>query len=552
MDQTTNHTSDPLQSRVEGKDNNIQAESFGETNASGQMKEFTITHIEAQGHNVYVSAPDYKSADQWFKQNVIDKKLYIAGLEVAISGEEDIYIAKIEPEESLSYVCQAKDKDRHMNDIYNKGYDYDSDCYVFTVMDQKVRTVSVQAADEKEAFENASFIFKSFFNIETEMERSVYSASEEDIVTIEGESMDIHKEEDLMEELKKQFPDGLTVLLEDESVSRLKEFAPYLNDDNELENISLMGMVEAAKDASMAGANGLLKAELRLKPEDYDLLYACDRTYYSDELSDLGFDTGVNCTTVMLNTEDNLRESRIQTEVCPALLENLYIEGESYKDVMNIINRNNVTDDRDLKNYFNWENLRNLPKWKFDMAKQAVQEVMHKDWVEKLGPAYRDQRKMYDETMDQAAKEFGYADRHEYMRNLEWGKNNSPQLSAKLRQVSDRHMELYSPYNKKAEEAGRNFQYKENSLMVEFLRQFDNQALKVISEARIIPRNGNEWAVRCKIDGVQQSGRMVSREDAKRINEGNLRETLPDIVRKYFKDDVIETMQQSQSQGLKR
>lgn len=551
MQQTTDQTADQLKNSVENKGNYIQDKSFDKANSSNLLQEFVMNRIDAQGHNVYINASDYKTAVQWFKENILDKKVDIDSIEVAISDEEDVYISKKTSEEPLTYICQAKDKDRHMNDLYNKGYDYDSDSYVFTVMDLKIQPVTVRAENEQEAFEKVSHILESY-NVVPNAERCIYSASEEDVVTIEGESMDIRKEEDLTDELKKQFPDGLTVLLEDESIRRLKEFAPYMNDDNELENIPLMGMVEAGEGTSMAGANGFLKAELRLKPEDYDLLYACDHTYYSEELSDLGFDTGVNCTTIMLNTEDNLRESRIQTEVCPALLENLYIEGESYKDVMGIINRYNITDDADLKNYFNWEILRQLPKWKFDMAKQAIQEVMHKDWVEKLGPAYREQRKMYDETMDQAAKEFGYADRHEYMRDFEWGKNNSPQLSEKLKKVSDRHMELYNPYDKKAKEAGRAFEYKENRLMVEFLKRFDKQALQVISEARIIPRNGNEWAVRCKIDGVQQSGRMVSREDAKLINEGDPRKVISDIVRKYFKDDVIETMQQSQSRGLKR
>ena len=301
-----------------------------------EFQNFELKKVEAKGINVHVVADSYQEAKKWFDENVLNKNVDLSRIEAEISPDEPIYISKVEKAETLSSLLHAADT---LTDIYTKGYDYDSESYVFAVMDLNIQQFTVRAENEKQAFEFVPKLLAGK-DIPVTTERQVYSCGEDKVITIGGESMEVKSEHDLTEALCKQFPNGIKVLLENESIANLYEYQKYDKFDNEEELRWLKGMVEAGEDTSMARAYGLLSAELRLKPEDYGILEACEQTYWSGELSDLGVETGDNATTVMLhNEEGDLRDARIQAAVSPWLMQCLYIEGRPFKDVMNLINQ---------------------------------------------------------------------------------------------------------------------------------------------------------------------------------------------------------------------
>ena len=523
------------------------------------MTDFHMIRVEAEGKYIHVAADNYELAKQWFDENIFAKNVPIDKIHPEINEGDNIYISKVENQEPLPFVSQEKVE--FLKDTFLKGYDYNNESYIFSVIDLKEQRFTVRAANEEDAFQKADKVLQNQ-DIPVTNRREIYSCSENEVITLDGANMDVKHEEDLTKELKMKFPNGLNVLLEDESVQNLHEYAKYNKEDNEEELRWLKGMIEAG-DAQMAGAHGLLKAELRLEPEDYDILYACEDTYWSDELSELGMETGDNATTIMLYEESELREARIQAILSPALLKNLYIEGQPYKDVMQLMDDHmnsfvikkgwGMSEDEILKDHFNGEYLKKTPDWKEELAYEAIPPTRHKMWVEKVLPAYNEKTKMWDETYEQAAKEFGYKDIHEFKRDFQWGKNLSEQISTKISKVSERHRELWEPYQINANKEQARYEYKKTSLMREFIEKFDQKAKQVISDVKVIQRLGTEWAVRCKVDGVQQCGKTISKTEGNMLTQRDYPANfLSELAQKYFKDEIISHMGQQYNQGLKR
>lgn len=523
------------------------------------MTDFHMKMVEAEGKYIHVAADNYELAKQWFDENILAKNVPLDEIHPEINEGDSIYISKVENQEPLPFVSQEKEE--FLKDTFLKGYDYNNESYIFSVMNLKEQRLTVQATNEEEASLKAYEVLQKQ-DIPATKRQEIYSCSENEVITLDDVPMDVKHEEDLTKELQKKFPKGLTVLLEDESVRNLHEYAKYNKEDNEEELRWLKGMIEAG-DKQMAGAHGLLKAELRLQPEDYDILYACEDTYWSNELSDLGMETGDNATTIMLNEESELREVRIQAILSPALLKNLYIEGQPYKEVMQLMKDHmnsfiikkgwGMSEDEILKDHFNGEYLKKIPDWKEELAYEAITPTKHKMWVEKVLPAYNEKIKMRDETYEQAAKEFGYKDIHEFKRDFLLGKNLSEQISTKIRKVIERHRELWEPYQINANKEEARFEYKKNALMRGFIEKFDQKAKQLISDVKVIQRLGTEWAVRCKVDGIQQCGKTISKTEGDMLSQRNYStKFLSELAQKYFKDEIVSHMEQQYNQGLKR
>ena len=193
------------------------------------------------------------------------------------------------------------------------------------------------------------------------------------------------------------------------------------------------------------------------------------------------------------------------------------------------------------------------PDWKQRLAADNSRDAIHKFWVEKVGPAFREQQEKYNETLETAAKENGYECLADYKRDIGWSKDPSPEIVERFNKILERHMELYKPYEKKVKAISIEMDILKARLQRNYCINFDRAARNLVSEVKFIPRMGTDWAVRCKIGGVQQSGRLLDKADAenlfKRERPANF---LHDMAVKYFKDDINNSMQQQRSNSLHR
>lgn len=503
-----------------------------------------------EGRYVYVQADSYKEAKDWFDQHIVQAKVNMKDIQPDVTVEQKPRIIRVEDMEPLDIMAKAG-RDI-LSEFFMKGYDMDSGSYVFTMLDtytQKHQVVASSFQEAEKKLQDGSVVLDK--TLPRSFSSRVLSCDEDHKVVIDGDVMDIYSEEDLTKRLKQAYPDGLTVRLADESMANLVSYVNY--DDEYL--IKVQGMLDAEPDTRMLVAHGNLEAELQLKPDCYDILYACEDTYYMDELSDLGLDTGSNATTVMLNEEYSfeLKEGRIETFVCETLLNNLYIEKLPYKNVMDIINRQQPENEKSLQAMLYQAYLAGQPDWKVKLAEDSSREAIHKFWVEKLGPAYREQREMYNKTLEQAATEYGYTSLADYKRDMQWTKDPSPQMVENFNHIVKRHEELYKPYNDKAKAVELEKVNLELRLQRNFCIDFDRAARKMISDVKFIPRLGTDWAVRCCINGQQMSGRQLNKADAESLFKGNRpADFLHDTAVKYFAADILDAMTQKQARGMQR
>lgn len=508
-----------------------------------------IQMLQYEGKQVLLAASDYNEAKKWMDDYLAKNDYDLTQLgNVEFDAEDGLYIKCIEDIQTDAPVFCAMDKD--VLDGLTKGYDTDEEAYVFSLVNVNYSLYQLPAHDVEEAIQ---MLHEGQFQQSALLEEDSYfksfSCGEEERAVVNGVTVPYKEEYDLVQELARQYPDGLVVTLEDECV---KNLINYKNNDNEEEYITLYGMIDAG-ESKMAGAYGILKAQLKLNPDEYEELYACDKTYWDSALSDLGWESGSNATSMMLATEENMKDARIETIVSPALLNSLYIEDRPYHQIMKMIESNGIKDDNELKFILDCEFLRELPEWKRKLAEEQTRDQVQKHFIKYTAPAHFEQRKMYKETQEQAAKENGYLDAAEWNRDIQWTKDPSPQLAAKLQATAERWRELYAPFQEKCNAAFHEFDRYKAVEQTAFINRFDRQAAKLVSEVKIIQRGGNGWAVRCKMDGEQQSGRTLSQKDAETVNRSKALGTLAkEMAVKYFSQDIVDAIQQQQARGMKR
>ena len=508
-----------------------------------------IQMLQYEGKQVLLAASDYKEAKKWMDDYLFNNDYDLTQLaNVEFDAEDGLYIKSIEDIQTDVPIFSTGERDAL--DCLTKGYDTDEEAYVFSLVNVNYSSYQFPANDVEEAIQ---MLQEGQFQQSALLEEGSYfksfSCGEEERAVVNGVTVPYKEEFDLVQELTRQYPDGLVVTLEDECV---KNLINYKNNENEEEFITLYGMIDAG-ESKMAGAYGILKAQLKLNPDEYEELYACDKTYWDSALSDLGWESGSNATSMMLATEESMKDARIESIVSPSLLNSLYIQDRPYHQIMKIIETNGIKDDNELMFVLNSEFLEEQPEWKRKLAEEQTREQVQKHFIKYTAPVHFEQKKMYDETREQAAKENGYLDAAEWNRDIQWTKDPSPQLAAKLQATSERWRELYMPYQKKSNDAFHELDRVKAAEQTRFIENFDRQAAKLVSEVKIIQRGGNGWAVRCKMDGEQQSGRTLSQKDADNVNRSrNLGPLAREMAVKYFSQDIVDAMQQQQARGMKR
>ena len=375
---------------------------------------------------------------------------------------------------------------------------------------------------------------------------------DKDKVNIDGKTFALKSHDDLTVALEKQYPQGLTVILENESLANLDRYAWRKVEDWEV----LKGLVEDG-DARMAKAHGSLEAKLVLPPTQYGLLEACEDTYYRHELGRAGVGSEYNATTVMLGSQNSLQGARgtaeISKDMIPQVLPYLYIEDIPFSEVMDMVDEYDIKDEEELMRGLDYRNFASMPGWKQDMVKWWTKDYLLEYYDNNVKPAWREARTMVNVTLDQAAKEHGYASGADYKRDIQRTKNLSPEMVLKFNRITERHTALYEPYRQQEVIELEKYERLKDSMRKQLARNFDRQAKALISDVSVIPRSGGCIAIRCKLDGVQQMGRTILKADELDIlNVKDNGEALKEWAAKYYQYEILQSLEHKQSRGMHR
>ena len=375
---------------------------------------------------------------------------------------------------------------------------------------------------------------------------------DKDKVNIDGKTFALKSHDDLTVAFEKQYPQGLTVILENESLTNLDRYAWRKVEDWEV----LKGLVEDG-DARMERAHGSLEAKLVLPPTQYGLLEACEDTYYMYELANAGVESEYNATTVMLGSQNSLQGARVQVEISkdmiPQVLPYLYIEDIPFSEVMDMVDEYDIKDEEELMRGLDYRNFASMPAWKQDMVKWWTKDYLLEYYDNNVKPAWREARTMVNVTLDQAAKEHGYASGADYKRDTQRTKNPSPEMVLKFNRIIERHTALYEPYRQQEVIELEKYERLKDSMRKQLARNIDRQAKALISDVSVLPRSGGCIAIRCKLDGVQQMGRTILKADELDIlNVKDNGEALKEWAAKYYQSEILQSLEHKQSRGMHR
>lgn len=375
---------------------------------------------------------------------------------------------------------------------------------------------------------------------------------DKDKVNIFGKTFALKSHDDLTVALQKQYPQGLTVILENESLANLDRYAWRKVEDWEV----LKGLVEDG-DARMVRAHGSLEAKLVLPPTQYGLLEACEDSYYMHELANVGVESEYIATTVMLGFLNSLQGARVQVEISkdmiPQVLPYLYIEDIPFSEVMDMVDEYDIKDEEELMRGLDYRNFASMPAWKQDMVKWWTKDYLLEYYDNNVKPAWQEARTMVNVTLDQAAKEHGYASGADYKRDIQRTKNPSPEMVLKFNRITERHTALYEPYRQQEVIELERYERLKDSMRKQLARNFDRQAKALISDVSVLPRSGGCIAIRCKLDGVQQMGRTILKADELDIlNVKDNGEALKEWAAKYYQSEILQSLEHKQSRGMHR
>ncbi len=164
----------------------------------------------------------------------------------------------------------------------------------------------------------------------------------------DGAVVNYYSHTDFINEFKKQFPNGFTLKLQDESVKHLKEIEQVASGkEDQLEPHLFTGLVNSSDD--LLSAHGLLKAEFHLQPSDYELIVPDMDSYDCKQLSEIGISSeDIAATMTMYAGNEKLNQARITYEINKEKLDRLFIERRPYKEVMELIKKEGLNTDREV------------------------------------------------------------------------------------------------------------------------------------------------------------------------------------------------------------
>ena len=237
----------------------------------------------------------------------------------------------------------------------------------------------------------------------------------------------------------------------------------------------------------------------------------------------------------------------------PQVLPYLYIEDIPFSEVMDMVDEYDIKDEEELMRGLDYRNFASMPAWKQDMVKWWTKDYLLEYYDNNVKPAWREARTMVNVTLDQAAKEHGYASGADYKRDIQRTKNPLPEMVLKFNRITERHTALYEPYRQQEVIELERYERLKDSMRKQLARNFDRQAKALISDVSVLPRSGGCIAIRCKLDGVQQMGRTILKADELDIlNVKDNGEALKEWAAKYYQSEILQSLEHKQSRGMHR
>ena len=118
-------------------------------------------------------------------------------------------------------------------------------------------------------------------------------------IICDGIEMNVVSEEEFRKQLKERFPQGVVIPVNDINLNELKIYSNYP------EGRCMNGILKD-HEHKYAQTWGEMNAEIRLQPEDYDLLWPDSETYFNESLSEEGLDAESNEMTTYMQEHPGL------------------------------------------------------------------------------------------------------------------------------------------------------------------------------------------------------------------------------------------------------
>ena len=147
---------------------------------------------------------------------------------------------------------------------------------------------------------------------------------------------------DFQKRLKETHPEGMTVHLQKESVEHLRQFPADIN---------LNGLVNAPGEEQLS-AYGALKAEVRLKAEDFYHVFPDEKTYNHEKLAK-EYDNGVAASTMYIQKHPDMDGGRVNILLGPQIMKNIRIEDMPLSEALHAIEDRNIRTDQEFLRFRN-------------------------------------------------------------------------------------------------------------------------------------------------------------------------------------------------------
>ena len=152
------------------------------------------------------------------------------------------------------------------------------------------------------------------------------------------------------------------------------------------------------------------------------------------------------------------------------------------------------------------------------------------------------------------AEKFGFSSAAELKKQLVRLNSEKSNKTVQLMEAAGYIHRQCEPVYTQAKKAGKFYEMAKASFEADFVRSFRAWSQKHVSDISFYPGKQQQMFVRCKIDGQQQMGKELNRNDAELLRNTKIGSETKDLALKAFKEDIIEAMGQTQKQsvGLKR
>jgi len=417
-----------------------------------------------------------------------------------------------------------------------KGYDLGEQAYFFATVDSRRTVRPYRAASPEAAVELARADRLGDVLDKVQPVRHYLHADKFEKVTLsDGTTVDIVTDDDFRRRLAEKFPNGLTVHLHGVDYRGLQDYCED-NIEDFSQDSSWDGTVQAV-DKPLVPTDGQLPAELRFRPADYRYVYACEDSYYDEQLVDLLGDENITAPSLLLARDHALQSFRVKIPKELALMDRLFVAGTAVSEVMDMARQNGVTDDKGLLYQIDRQFCAEQPEWLQLLSRTYTADKRRAFWVSSTAAAQAAYRQGYAAVTAAASRQFGAAVYKLWQTYQDKPESLSPQDLDKIIDVSRFINEKIKPYQETVDRASHGFDMYAVSLQADFTRRFHAFVKAKVKDIKVYPDRQWAWHVRCKIDGEQQMAKDLDEKEA-RIHKGGNVAAIKQLVAYHYRDEI--------------